>query len=234
MTSADNRLNADLKFWILGIFIAFAFAWVVGYCFVDHIMVYEWNPVLSIWTFKPGLTYRHRSEGWATAHIGKYGVIGIPDISAIRKPKVVIWGDSHVEGVQVDDLERMPQVLTRLLTAEGLDMMAFGVGRSGESVADYYFKIPKYEKLCPPIMAHFIILCDLADVLPDQLNAEHARFVSQPTFRLVEGTSEGKYQRTRAFLAASGPRFCLAGRQVSAGDETSTVWTRPRQKPKES
>ncbi len=78
---------------------------------------------------------------------------------------------------------------------------------SGESVADYYFKIPRYEKKCPAIIAHYIIICSVTDALPDQLTAAHAVFQSKPELRIADPQKEPDHVWLRSILRKYGMDF---------------------------
>lgn len=89
-------------------------------------------------------------------------------------------------------------------------LTSFGVGMSGESVADYYFKIPRYEKKCPAVTAHYIIICSISDALPDQLSAAHAAFKSKPELRFVDLQKEPDHILLRSILRKYGMDFVWA------------------------
>lgn len=118
----------------------------------------------------PGMVYKKRTEGWATTYKGAYGINAIPDISKIQAKKIVVWGDSFVEAHQVEDNEKIPQRVTQKIISKRAneDYLCFGAGKSGDSLADFYFDIQKYEKKIDNIILHVILLTDLKDSLPDQ------------------------------------------------------------------
>lgn len=174
--------------WFAGILLSFIFAWVVAYYFGNTILPYEWDPTLQKHVIKYGTVRRLRTEGHGTSRIGKFNIHGIPDISTLEdKKKVAFWGDSFVEAWQVNDQEKMAQVFTKRCALRGEDsLIGFGVGRSGASIADYYFDIPRYEDAIKGIIAHCIIFSQSGDILPDQATSLFSTFVSSPEFRLIE------------------------------------------------
>ena len=203
---AGRRLPATR--WILGALISVGLVWIISYFFVDTLNLRAaWEPAIHRWTYAAGTIHRHRSEGWGTSHIGKYDINGIPDITSLRVPVVVIWGDSHVEAWQVDDSAKAAQALTALFDAREEAIVGVGIGRSGESVADYYFKIPQYEEICPKIAVHFVLLTDFDDVMPDHQKAFHAVFESRPTLRLVDDSSRPHFMRAVGILRACNMDF---------------------------
>ncbi|QGY38994.1 hypothetical protein GM415_02190 [Pseudodesulfovibrio cashew] len=98
-----------------------------------------------------------------------------------RIPKFILWGDSYADGVQVDDSLRA----ANLFNASSQRLKAFTVANGGLSVADYYFAIPRYERLGNDIEGHVILLVGLEDVLPGHQVACHSRFLTAP-LRLEE------------------------------------------------
>lgn len=176
--------------------------------FGDTLVLHTWSPDTETWVRPAGSVHRHRSEGWGTSRFGQLDVIGVDDVSQTDIPAIAIWGDSFVEAFQVEQSERMQEVLMGMWRADAMNRLtAFGVGNSGESIADYYFKIRRYENRCPSILAHFIILSDLSDVFPDQPSAEHAAFLSKPEYEFVERNKEPEHRRIKAVLRECGLDF---------------------------
>ncbi|OPY15549.1 MAG: hypothetical protein A4E66_00066 [Syntrophus sp. PtaB.Bin001] len=194
--------------WIFGFIFAFIIIWAFSALFGDTVITYTWSPDSGTWIRPPGSIHRHRSEGWATSYFGKLDVQGINDISRIKLPAIAIWGDSHVEAFQVEQQKKMQEVLVGLLKANGIkNITAFGIGQSGDSVADYYFKIPRYEKICSTIIAHYIILTDFNDVFPNQPLVGHASFQANPRYQIVDIKGKPDHLRIRAFLRKWGLDF---------------------------
>lgn len=172
----------------LGFLVSFVFIAISSAVFLNSEKAYEWQPELEHYCIKPGTSVTWRSEGWARTHYGKYDVPGIPDISRLSGPKIAIWGDSYVEALQVDDDRKVARVLTGLAAERGMSgLSAFEIGHSGEGIADYYFWIPKYERIVRDIKAHFIIITDDDDVLPGRQLRPHSLFLTDPASGLVEG-----------------------------------------------
>jgi hypothetical protein len=66
----------------------------------------------------------------------------VEDIRAIQRPKMILWGDSYVQALQVDDDRKMAQQINRILARDGNPpVFAVGEGQAGQSVADYLFGI---------------------------------------------------------------------------------------------
>lgn len=186
---------------MLGFFCASLIIWIISSLFTDTLVLYTWSPDIGRMIRPPGSVHKHRSEGWGTSRFGQLDVIGVDDVSKLKIPAIAIWGNSHVEGFQVEQRERMQEILIGIWRNNGVKRItAFGVGDSGESVADYYFKIPRYERICPTIAAHFIILGNLSDVLPDRALPERSAFQSKPEYRIIERNRETEYQRIKVVL----------------------------------
>lgn len=171
--------------WILGLIGAFCVVWGASALLQNTIVPIVFDDAVQRYVKAPGTVFSSRKEGWASSAVGKHGILGIPDITAIQGDKIAIWGDSFVEAVQVKDEDKTAQVLTQLLKNSDLDLTAFSIGSGGLSVADYYFAIPDYERVVSGIAAHVIVLGSIADVLPDMDTLCHSRFLSSPPW-LVE------------------------------------------------
>ncbi len=151
--------------------------------FVSSLQVYEWSPELGDYVFAKGYVHRERGEGWALSRYGDFGLAGTAPACAASDPTVLIWGDSFVEAHNVADAQKAASQVTQAFSQEGRTRLAAAaVGYSYWSVADYYFNIPRYEKLFHPV-CHFIVLAEhgLADICPDE-----KRFLSAPAYQFVE------------------------------------------------
>jgi hypothetical protein len=94
----------------------------------------------------------------------------------------------------------MAQVLTSLFQENGRsDVAAIGVGRPFTGVADYYFKIPRYERVAYPVVAHLILFVDFGELIPRTDNFQ-SKLITQPKFCFVEGARLPEYEPTRRFL----------------------------------
>ena len=174
-----------LRHWVLGLALSLAVAWAAGAMFLDTVQPVVLDPQVGRYVARPGTSYRSRSEGWASSLAGVHGLRGLPGGQLPPGPKVVFWGDSFVEGVQVDDSERMPQALTALARQAGLPVTGVGVGTGGDSLIDSLFKLPEYAPTLGPVALHVFVLGKFADVLPDVPHACRATFRSSPELALV-------------------------------------------------
>ena len=183
-------------------FLSVLFIWIVGYYFCDSLVCYQYNERLMKFIHLPDTVYKHRSEGVAKTYKGLFGVNAIEDITKDSRDKIVIWGDSYVEAHQVNDQDKIPQVVTAKLSGKGLkeNLMSFGVGMSGDSVADYYFDIPKYEQLTKNIVSHYIVIANIKDTLPDQLTDDKRGIFKSNPFRLCQDIWHLKHQKIKKIL----------------------------------
>jgi hypothetical protein len=196
----------------LNMVVAFVVVYVIAYCFHNTELLYQWEPALNRFAIKPGTVHRYRSEGWGTSTIGKYDVQEIQDISKAKGPKLVIWGDSNIEAFQIDGDQKVPQVLTGMASNGGAPFLAFEVGHSGDCIADYYFSIPKYERLVSDIRAHVIVISGVGDVLPDTSEWPNSLFLSSPTLRLIEGhpfAPRPSMERIKTYIHGLGFDFLI-------------------------
>ncbi len=171
--------------WILGLVLSLLAAWAIGAVFLDTVQPVVLDPQVGRFVARPGTSYRSRSEGWSSSLAGEHGLRGLPGGQLPPGPKVVFWGDSFVEGLQVDDAERMAQVLSSLARQAGLPVTGVGVGTGGDSLIDSLFKLPDYAPALDPVALHVFFLGKLGDVLPDVPHDCRATFLSRPKLALA-------------------------------------------------
>ncbi len=211
----STNLQRNEKFWckavriVIAFSVSVAFIWLVGYFFCNSLTYYKYDSKLKRYVHAPGTIHKHRSEGIAITHYGRFNIQGISDITKIRKDKIIVWGDSFVEAHQVDDQFKIPQQITRQLANRGFGekVMAFGVGMSGDSVADYCYYIPKYEELIQNIIAHYIVITNPNDTLPDQ-SSDNTRWIFKSApFRLTLYKFHPEFQGIKKKLNQFGLYF---------------------------
>ena len=171
---------------VSGVVIAFVMLWGAGAYFVDSPTISVPVEELKCMAFPAGAKIDWRSEGWAESRIGEWGIPAIPDIRRRRERKVILWGDSYVQGLQVSDDDKMAQILTTALKVRGYPFLAVSAGFAGQSAADYLTRIPVYENRLSDVTAHVVVIGHLEDLLPDQSSARYARFVSSPEYSIIE------------------------------------------------
>jgi len=183
------------------------FIWAAGYFFLSSLTSYEFEHNLHKYIHTSNTIHKNRSEGWATTRVGKYNINAVPDITKIREPKIAVWGDSYVEAWQVNDDQKMPQVITSLLHQKEIDLFCFGIGSSGDSVADYYFDMPAYEQLAQPVVAHCIIITNFTDISPDQTSDQKNGVFRSNPLRLEYIASRPSFQNIKRILNEWGLYF---------------------------
>jgi len=201
-----SLLRRQATQYILGFSLSCVFALAISNALMDSLYSHEYDPLLSKYTYTPNTTYHKRQEGWASTEIGKHNVNAIVDVKQIRGLKVAIWGDSEVEGFQVADDKKMAQQLTGLFRSANLKLTGFSVAHSGNAFADYYFDIPKYERIVQNISAHYIIVCNLNDALPSP-NSTRCKFIDQGHYLLVESSCRPPQQELLRRLSKWRLRF---------------------------
>ncbi len=158
----------------------------VGGYFLDSYPAAVWSEDVHRRVPPEGATIQWRREGWATTRFWKYGISGVDDRCMTAKARVLIWGDSYVEALQVNDEDKAAQQATRLWSEQGRsDLVALGVGLSGASAADYYVGFDLYEKLLVPVPVHVVLISQFEDYYPDEPTHELARLVSEPDLHVV-------------------------------------------------
>ncbi len=168
--------------WLFGLMVACAIVWCIALYCSTTLYNWEWDAAIGDYVISAGTIHQHRTEGWGRTLVGRHGIYAIPDVSAVKEPKVVFWGDSFVQGFQVDDDDKMAQQFTTQWNDKHtLKLRGLGIGTGERDCADYYFLMPKYQETLKPIHCHVIVIHDLADTLPDR-STTRFRFASKPDF----------------------------------------------------
>ncbi len=162
--------------------------------FISNLKVYDWNDELNIFVFSGGYIHRERDEGWADTHFGEMGISGIRNLSmdAGSSAVVSIWGDSHVEALQVPDSCKLSQQATNIWNENHKGRIRFfGMAQSYWSVADYVYLIPRLEKIITPV-AHIIVLGEhgLKDITPDGTSFLEPNFAFIPHQKIDKRKNE--------------------------------------------
>lgn len=169
-----------LRHWLIGLALSLALAWAAGAVFLDTVQPVAFDPQIGRYVAMPGTTSRTRGEGWASSNVGEHGIRGLPGGKLPAGPKVVFWGDSFVEGVQVDDADRMAQVFTSLSHTAGLNLTGVGIGHGGDTLIDNIFKASDYASALGSVALNVYFLGRISDVLPDSPRPCRAAFYSTP------------------------------------------------------
>lgn len=154
-----------IKNWIVGL----VGAALLGYCggrpFVDSILVRDLDAELGMVTFRPGQTIRWRSEGGADTLVGPHGLPGWEPNGA--EYRIVLWGDSQVEGLCVADRDKLhQQVIDQVAWYDsGLPFTCdcLPLGRSGTDARDWRDGMPAADRLWNPKL-HVWVVTDLEDL----------------------------------------------------------------------
>lgn len=173
------------RHWLVGLTLSLALAWTAGALLLDTVQPVAFDHSVAHYVPLPGTTTRTRAEGWASSSVGEHGLRGLPGGMLPSGPKVVFWGDSYVEGLQVDDAQRMERVLGSLCADAGLALSGVGVGVSGDSLIDSYFRLPAYAEVFGTVALHVFLLAKISDVLPDMQQPGHSTFQAESPYRLV-------------------------------------------------
>ncbi|MBW2619228.1 MAG: hypothetical protein JRC92_10170 [Deltaproteobacteria bacterium] len=182
MSRDDRGRQRSLISWLAGLAVVSALVWLLFPYFETSICVVDLDPALGINLPKPGQSLHWRREGWGTTNWGLHGVAGgVPDVTRLEGLKVLLWGDSMVQALQVDDQWKTAQQITRIWQdRHDPGLTGVSVGGSGRSAADYHFLLPRYEEVVEGLSAHFIIVAALSDFSP-----EGEFFLAPPAFRFT-------------------------------------------------
>ena len=151
--------------------------WVLSVFFANSIVPVQWDDELGLYVPMEGITTRFRSEGWADTVRGSHGLTRAGE-QMLREtgPTTLLWGDSFAEALQVEESERIAGVYNKLSKKNKIVTVAGG----GLGAADYYFNIPRYERLGGNINGHIILLVGMDDVSPKRQVDCHSRFLADP------------------------------------------------------
>jgi hypothetical protein len=165
----DRLLATTLRQWLVGILGSWTLVWLAGPLVLNSILLRVLDPALGVNTLRPGDLVRWRTEGWADTRIGPHGLPGWQSRDAPRR--IVLWGDSQVEGVCVDDAEKIHnQLITYAHDQLQLELDCLPMGRSGADARDWQDLMDEADPLWDPTL-HVWIVTDLSDLLslvPDQ------------------------------------------------------------------
>lgn len=173
MSAARHR--AGPASWIAGVAVALGTVWVASWCLVDSIEPTRWQPRLDVAMPVAGSVHRHRREGWATTHYGRFGIPGVPDPRALPWPRLAIWGNSHVAGLSLADDEKVAaRVMARWRRHATTPLGAYAVGIGGGDVAHVHHRIGAYQALAPAAL-HVVVVTEMDFLDPSSdPHAEHA------------------------------------------------------------
>ena len=189
--------------------------------------------------------HHHRREGSATTTFPDRTLSGLEAIGRSPWRKVVVWGDSHVEALQVDDPQKLVPQVERLANECGIAIQPVQMAQSGWSVADYWFMMPGIDETVDP-ERHLIVLGGLGDIAANglQFTAEPEfafhRIVLRPAlFNLREPLADaGMTVPWRLFHhfreSATGPMRFSPGRVVLHGVQRNLEEEAPTASPPES
>lgn len=169
-----------LRHWGIGLALSIAVAWASGAVLLDTVQPMLFDLAVNRFVAMPGTVSRTRGEGWASSVIGEHGIRGLPGGLLPQGANVVFWGDSFVEGVQVEDDERMAQAFTTLARQAGLDLHGVGIGTGGDTLIDGILKTGDYAPALGSVALNVYVVERITDVLPDNPRPCRAAFFSRP------------------------------------------------------
>ena len=148
--------------WLVGLLGSWACVWLAGPWVVNSILIRVADPELNAITLREGDSIRWRSEGWATTHVGPHGMPGWKPNGSLER--VVLWGDSQVEGFCTNDDQKIHSHLIRLAEQAGRAIDCIPVGRSGTDAIDWIELLPAVDELWRPRM-HVFVVAELSDLM---------------------------------------------------------------------
>jgi hypothetical protein len=183
------RVNLFLVIRLLVIgFFALSALWIVSQFLGKTIPVYAYDSDLGMWVIKQDSAIMHSLEGRATSYYGRHGLNRtLWTRRASFSTNIILWGDSFVEALNVEDMAKPDAVLTRqiqLLLGQ-TNLVAWGVGESGLSCAGQIVKLKKYEKVLGKPLVHIVLTTSGENDFGPIVSDSRAKLVTDPTFRIV-------------------------------------------------
>lgn len=148
--------------WAVGLLGAWVLTWLAAPWIVDSILVRVEDPDLQLVTLREGDVIRWRGEGWARTKVGPYGLPGWTPNGAAER--LVLWGDSQVEGFCVNDDEKIGHQLVSMAQRElkrTIECIPFG--RSGTDAIDWIDQLKAVDQHLRPEF-HVWIVAELSDL----------------------------------------------------------------------
>ncbi len=176
-----------MRSWAGGFVFSFLFIWAVSSIFVNSVAPVEYDSRLDKYVYREGAVTQWRSEGWADTGYGTHGLTLLGTEALMSSgPKVVLWGNSQVEALQVEDRNRTINLFSKMAKGE---VKGIAVARGGNNCADVYFDIARYEGLIDEAVAHVVLLNNVKFLMPDRDFEGHSRFTYTPLSFVEEKVS---------------------------------------------
>lgn len=159
--------SATARRWVVGTVAALAPIWAVSLLLSNSVEPVAWDDRIDATVPPAGIEHQHRTEGWARSRMGRHGIWGIDDVTAVNGPKVAIWGNSQVEGLMLDDGDKIAQQITRRWR-ERFDppLTAYAVAVGGTDVRFVWQRLPDYQRVVTPTVHHIVVVPDIAYLAP--------------------------------------------------------------------
>jgi len=197
--------------WGIGILSSTLIIWAMVFFFKNSLQLQTFDQTIGEYVPTPGSIVTWRSEGWADSHYGQHGfALNEEALVLSARPKFILWGDSHAESLQVPDNKKISAQFNAISSETPYACITYG--RSGATVADYYYAIPRYEKALKGIVGHVILLSGMDDVLPNIPINGHGQFLSSPWALTDKKMAPGKRKQFLKSIARTlrlGPFYYL-------------------------
>jgi len=163
--------------WGLGILGSWAVVWLAGPWVLDSILLRVPDLALGIATLQPDNVVRWRSEGWGKTSIGPHGLPGWQPRQTAQR--VILWGDSQVEGLCVDDPHKISNQVIAIADHPSLQPLdCLSLGRSGADAREWRALMEAADALWQPALHVWVVtelsdLTVLAPAIGDQVQQRH-------------------------------------------------------------
>lgn len=224
MSSPLRRVGLNLALLLLSLLLSFTVA-------ETFLRFFRPQPLQALMVWPDG-TLRHRPSFRYTyvraefSHRIAWNAHGMrgPEILQSKSPqvaRVIVLGDSFVEGKQVGDDEVLTSVMAAMARDDGVPLEVINLGVSGVGTAR---EIHLWEKLGRPLAPDIVVL----GFYPNDVrnNAERGEFsidAGRVTLLIEERASSNPLARARAWLAAHSHLYIL----IRSGQNALDEWLDP-------
>lgn len=164
--SSNHPFFTGIARFVCGVLLALLTIWLVGvFCCRNYVMIH-YDPVLERNYFQGGQSILVTTEGWAITRMGNDGMVAPGGVGWNNPGGVwLLMGNSFVEGLNVNDPEKMHTVANGLLAARGRRERVVNVAMSAQALTDCRWQLPRYIKAHGDNINGVIICVTRSDIL---------------------------------------------------------------------
>ncbi|MCA9226748.1 MAG: hypothetical protein KDA47_14095 [Planctomycetales bacterium] len=211
--------------WWVGLPVALVVVGVIGAFSKSSVPVFQWKEHAGVFQYHPQFEFRERLEGTGETRFSPLGFSGRVDDPQPDLAKIVIWGDSLVEALQVDDASKMQNLLTRRAKSSGNDspfQEAVGLGFGATHGLDWLILMQRFSPRLGNVQAHVVLLHDISDL---DSNSETLFYLSPEQWRQSQTQRDWPWRARLANVEAGGLYYLMV--QANSGQFGNALRFRP-------